>query len=98
VALSLVDSDRATSLLGPWAEAPVPDVFTFGVELEVAVHGMCNMQCVADHLAAVGVSDPWKVVEDDSIKSVLYDEGDRGAQYVKAEIVSPVLQVRPHKP
>lgn len=59
-ALSVVDLQRTTSLLGSWAQAPIPDVFTFGVELEVAVHGMCNMQCVAEHLAAVGVSDPWK--------------------------------------
>jgi hypothetical protein len=27
------------SLLGPWASAPVPEGYTFGVEIEFALHG-----------------------------------------------------------
>jgi hypothetical protein len=29
-----------SSLLGPWATAPISEDFTFGVELEFALHGV----------------------------------------------------------
>jgi hypothetical protein len=36
--------EETSDLLGPWASAPVPEDYTFGVELEFALHGKTTEQ------------------------------------------------------